>query len=677
MPEKITLRGKKEGLTVEFSASKHVRLSDGYYEKSDSENVVNVNGRYYRRNSPLICELSSKYYGPDSFGLIEECRKDSIYRENIYSCDSTLVPREDFIISSNGDISNGGSDGSVHYRTARNTIRVSDSSGRAIDSVIWGDTGSQIDKGVLVRSNTGVLFFAKDIIPMHPSYRGQTVSYIGLRYTKKSGERVYVRSIKEAEDNNVIINAKGGYHLYGDIEWSRDQSGNNYKPIANRVTGFIIDERHNPYSLSKGLNSKTRSLMSAIAAQDSVPSGTLNELLKSSWFEETRLDSDFSTESYHTMFGFYVGIKGDAIIINDLYKKISSISSIEKTSSKIASNLWFGEHHSEPIPELYTRNSIGNQGGDYVYSLGKSNRIGNTYSKTGSIGYTFGVELETEFGVTPLEVARSLPVDCVGDRSVGSLEYVTGVLSGDSGIDALMHIAGTVSKYSMVADTCGVHVHIGGNSKDWQPRFDKEFSVLAVMLGVLIEDELFSLMPSNRRDKKNSNGQSYCASIKNYSGINLKNWKKQLFEYVYGRGPEDPSEEFGDLKSLIEKRHHVGRWGVGRYKWLNLVNCLTDNSGRRNGGGFQTIEFRAFNGTLNPSDLRAFVLISLAFVRFIELNRESIPSIKKISISDIISSTMDSDTFNWFTSWMMSKKNQIAIVNASLKEKVKEENNTI
>lgn len=657
--ELIQLKGRREGDRVPFENSKHVKLSDGFYEKSDSDNVVSISGRYYRKNSPLITELSTQFYGINNYALLEDCVKDCISDEYIFMSDSKNI--EGALFFNSYGIQSAGKGLRTHYNTGVYILKDLDINVPRDYHFYCQDISKLVESGDLVSVDRGRRFVKKDyIVPLHESYGSSAKTFLGLMDDKGN----YIKTIKQLISSGFVTEINGIFHYTNDISWSSDREGNKYKPIVNEVTGYRIDSRINPYTRSRCLNNSIRRAFEAIISSKSGVRGAINDLLRSNWFTESRLDSDFSEEIYSTKIGIQVGSKSDAKLIDAVYDMMKDIYPEAKKAVLLESFTWFGPVHREKIPPLFTGNSVGNQGGDYVYNINKANFIESQgrYSKTGGIGYTFGVELETEKGVLPLELARLTPVNCVGDRSIGGLEYVTGVLSGDSGMDKLSEICETISDYTMVADTCGLHVHVGGDGSSWNPVFDKEFSVLSIMLGCLIEDELFSLLPSNRREKRNSNGQSYCESILGYSDISMRNWKEKLFEFVYGRKPEDSSEGFGDIKSLVESRHQVGRWGAGRYKWLNLVNCTTDNSGRRNGGGFKTIEFRAFNSTLNKEEVWAFVIISLAFVAFVEKNRSSIPSLKRLSISEMISATMDHDTALKMRNWISNKMSQIRSV---------------
>lgn len=665
---KIILNGVNSGKEVDYDPSLHVELSDGFYEKNDSENVVLVDGRYYRKNSPLVTKLSERLYGKEFYAKSKNVVKDCFTGELIHVSESISIDdTAGRIASISGEVSSPTIErislrtNKTYYKTSFERILLEEGKGAYEIYTVNSHNLSEY-KPFFAYIGEYNLFIAKsNTFILHPSYR-EDVRYIP--------NGVYVRSylkyspLEALKSSGHIVEIDGDLHWKRDIVYSIDEDGNEYKPILNRRTSFLIDKRKNPYSRVSCLQAKVADNISQAIETESI--SMVNQIIKRQMFSDTNIDSDFSPKSsYKTSFGFCVSLKRDYNLLEKMYAFM--LQSAKEFNTQDVMSLSGYLSSNEKFPKLFTNAGIGNQGGDYVYfNKKKSNHIGNTFESTGGVDYTFGVEIETEKGVTPYEVVRSLGVDAVGDRSIGSLEYVTGVLAGDSGMAHLDKIVDAISDYAIVSDTCGIHVHIGGHKLAGQPNFDRRFSVLSVMLGCQIEKELFSLLPPNRRDRTNSNGQSYCASILDYSDINLRSWKKKLFNYVMGRNPEDSSESFKSLDEGISSRHVVGRWASSRYKWLNLVNCLTDNSGRRNGGGFQTIEFRAFNGTLNKDDVRAFVLISLAFTRYVEVAEDRIVA-GKSSLMDVLS-ILNKESFNFMSRWVSNRR---SLLDSISKEKQK------
>ncbi len=249
--------------------------------------------------------------------------------------------------------------------------------------------------------------------------------------------------------------------------------------------------------------------------------------------------------------------------------------------------------------------------------------MSRTFVRTGGLQYSFGVELETSQGlIKDTKLMEELQIFCVGDRSVGSAEYVTSPMMGDNGMEMLKKIAEALNKATLVDDRCGVHVHVGTLWKPKEkgevpkakqaPSFNDQFIMNSINLGAAIEEELYSSLPPNRQPCL-----YHCHSIKRFAPITAKNFETVLGAYIFGpkewwKKPNDQCREqlfdfqHYKLGPVRNKNSKLGTWAEGRYKWLNLIPSYTKAAHR-------TIEFRIFNGTTNYTKLRAFVLTSMAF----------------------------------------------------------------
>jgi hypothetical protein len=236
--------------------------------------------------------------------------------------------------------------------------------------------------------------------------------------------------------------------------------------------------------------------------------------------------------------------------------------------------------------------------------------------------YTWGVELETSAGFVADSDCLELGIAKHGDRSIGSLEYVTGILHGDRGLSNLDKALNVIRRECYVDDRCSVHVHVGGlqNTPNViMPGFDHIFSIYAIKLGCQLEDELFSINPPSRSPKS-----KYCHSISRYKEITPSNWKDFIGAFVFGdlESKMTMADIISGKYSIGPDRNHtipLGRWCNGRYKWLNLVHLHSASK-------IKTIEFRIFSGSLSNIKVRAFVLTCLAYVWFVENRRMLIDS---------------------------------------------------
>ncbi len=231
----------------------------------------------------------------------------------------------------------------------------------------------------------------------------------------------------------------------------------------------------------------------------------------------------------------------------------------------------------------------------------------------GGLKYTFGIEIETAQGLLGNPTAEKLKTRIVGDRSIGAGEYVSTVLHGNDGMLLVKKMCTALSKYCFVDDKCGFHVHIGGMSGIRgvaDGGFDRHFAQYAVSLGAQIEPELFATCPESRKPTL-----KHCHSIMRWKDINDKNWREYLGAFVFG--PEENWKEPWSFapytygKGSRTRQNKLGDFCGGRYKWLNLVHILSKSS-------FNTCELRLFPGTTNFEKMYAYIMLSMAFVWFIE-----------------------------------------------------------
>lgn len=274
--------------------------------------------------------------------------------------------------------------------------------------------------------------------------------------------------------------------------------------------------------------------------------------------------------------------------------------------------------------------------------------------------YTFGIELETSHGYMPAYAAKDLNLRCVRDGSVQGGEYVTGVLTGDSGLQHLSKICNQLIKRCGVDKTTGLHVHIGN------AKFNKEFIVLAYILGMKIEEDMSSILPKSRL------GNHYCRNLEQ----SVLRGYKTAFKDIYNKGNinYDDYKLFIDTyyeilynfylagggmlgKNYNKKKDHPGkRWNSTRYFWLNLQPCMfatADSEGvvktikevhnvkkgiviDRINPNHLNIEFRNHSGTLSFNKIKNWLLICKAFVYYVENNKLDILNKPTITLEDLV-----------------------------------------
>lgn len=642
----VTLKGTRDGEVVKFDKRSHVELSDGVYEKKDRVFVVNIGGRYYRKESPLVVKLEERHYGDDQYALKEDT---DIARNTVYG-DSPIFLRDDlaivpFLRVIGEDVVTESLTTNPGYVTNRfQRTKYIDNNGQTIRGFVHVNEYTEgIRAGVLVRDVGGSICSKQMCVPLGKS--GALWKFVGNQLDKL----LVSKSIVKYDDV---------YYISGNIEWSYDLEGRAYKPIRCALTGDKIDKRSDPFARIPDVSVIVQTAKNIMSGSCSVKKG-----MKSICFHKHNsrmIDSDFSTGNIFTKMGIAVSTNEDAEVLNDLHDYLVKIDS-KDLSIILKKRSWFGFLSPEKTPDLYPSFSIDETGGDYVFHKSRRNgiQLSPSLSGTGGIGYTFGVELETSFGVLPRIICDQVGLDGVGDRSIGAMEYVTEPLHGTKGMNKLEYQTNLLSRYCAVDDRCGVHVHVGGAKGAETPVFNRMFSVLSIMLGTQIEKELFSLLPDNRMEGRNSNGIPYCGSILEFKGTNKLNGRKMLSRFVFGHDDGFDDREFVENGNVPDNsRHELNRWASTRYKWLNLINCNTDNSRRRNGGGFVTIEFRAFNGSLLFDDIRAFVLLSLSFVRFVE-NHSRLIEKGGVTLDVMLSSTLNTDAYSYMKNWIKLRSDKI------------------
>ena len=265
-----------------------------------------------------------------------------------------------------------------------------------------------------------------------------------------------------------------------------------------------------------------------------------------------------------------------------------------------------GYIYSESREDWIHEDDFGNEGECWDNSTVQ--KTSKTFRKTFGMRYTFGVEMETCDGY--LDYESILNLRCVEDGSINAKEYVTGVLNGDDGMIMLKRSCEAISERCYVDKSCGVHVHIGG------ANFNRRFSILSIMLGQMMESQLFRIQPKSRR------GNSYCLLIpKKYKELRTvskrdfpythKRMLRLLAEYVYGSNVDF------DKHNCKKSRNPNGHYSSTRYKWLNLNNCSYKDKG-------DTVEFRQHSGSLDYHKIRRWVLFCMSFVNFVENHSRTI-----------------------------------------------------
>ena len=258
-----------------------------------------------------------------------------------------------------------------------------------------------------------------------------------------------------------------------------------------------------------------------------------------------------------------------------------------------------------------------------------------TFSNMNGMRYTFGVELETSGGYIPSCDGDDLNASAVEDGSISGKEYVTGVLVGDSGLSMLKKVCDTVQENCEINSQCGIHVHIGG------ANFTRRFTIMAVHLGLMLQDEIFEMMPPSRKTN------TYCKPIpSNHKEMNFNNYKEHLADLIYSSCTLDKN---------YNKKTRLGRYPSKRYSWLNMVGYSQAN-------GHNTIEFRNHGASMNYDKIRNWTLICMAFVNFVENNQRRIWEAKDlpggITLSEVLNESLGDNIGGQLSRYVNSRKDK-------------------
>jgi hypothetical protein len=630
--EKVKILGSAgyKGKQYSKEDSSIVFLTDGFYHKNDIKSVVQVSGRYYRINSPLIVELNSEYYGKNVYALIENSIELNGHCWNKRDCVNAKVYKIG---------------GTTSYewidplsRRFYINVKAIDEEGNLIsflskDGEYHSDFVFDPYSSVWVhKKNKGLIQFRSDRLFIGTSslHMNQVISK-SKKYDHK--RLVFQSNLYLTLKKDSLIMYNGELYDKESLGFSHDLHGRILKPFISaeevarmsaQETTMIIDNNIKTVSIIKVDENFIKAYKESEDGRDAIVSGIVSSRPIIISIDK---DIDLDKRFYSDIFKCYVNVSGfDEMFI--------SLSSNQKAIQRIY----------DSIPDYYKGRkpfaldtSYKNQGGNYLFheAIDRSFKRSPLLRKTGKIGYTFGVELETSHGIFPPSLIDHYGLKAVGDRSIGALEYVTKPLHGDNGINNIRALANDLSNFCMVDKRCGIHIHVGGSSETESPKFNRRFSVYALKLGLILQKEMFSIVHPERTNNVNRDGLSYCGLIENsYKKISMENYKTLLGKYVYG----------ASFSSDTNSNSRLFRWIQTRYKWLNLINCNSDNGGRSDAGTnsrFQTIEFRLWDGTLSADDIESFILISLAFTRFVDCHQNLIDSIgDKIDLEFVIDRTM-------------------------------------
>ena len=266
--------------------------------------------------------------------------------------------------------------------------------------------------------------------------------------------------------------------------------------------------------------------------------------------------------------------------------------------------------------------------------------VSPTFVKTEGKRYLYGLELETISGTLPKYVDDYLNYLSIKDGSLRDedggdygYEYVTGVLTGDTGLLQLKKLSNELTKRCIVNKQCGIHVHLGGTD------FTSETVVFLYKLSLMLEDQIFNMVPLSRRQNE------YCKRLKpfqftfNIEDFNNPGEYKAKIEIYYNNIYKFVSHtgQLPSSKANKKTQHPLGpkcgyNHSTARYCWMNFVPTIFDT--RENGKN--TVENRIMQGSTNFNKIKNWLLINMGILWYAENHQKDIALNNEISLKYIM-----------------------------------------
>ncbi len=257
-------------------------------------------------------------------------------------------------------------------------------------------------------------------------------------------------------------------------------------------------------------------------------------------------------------------------------------------------------------------------------------------------GLSVGVEFETDRGLLTKKECLDNGLIPLRDGSIGGLEYVTIPMSTENHLQGLVNSLRLLGRKTRVDSKCAIHYHVGNI-----PR-TKEFVTSFWITISLIQDELFKLQSSYKRDNRGFKQKDYSKPLPNL----LRTFEKDLsvkenLQKAYGEimghlsmGHYDKNNppELDDVHYHPADPNGSQKWHVKtRYTIANLVPLIFCNK--------KTVEFRHHDVSVNANIIVAEMLINTSIVNFvIKHEKEILKGVKHISLEEILNDTISSDT---------------------------------
>ena len=561
-------------------------------KKKYAEFFIPVESEWKLRFSEEVLFIQGSYFLKGSNLLVEDFRGDLIIKsEALELCDGTFSKRGDYVVEAFLDWETKlrvlGITGKHHVRVGnrRSPIDIRDPRLVLLDNRIYDHLGY------------GGYFFKEDI-------------------TKLDG-RMYGRNFHAPTNMAVKCNHSGRMFFYKDVvHVGKDNKGNLISVNvvdAPKVKSYI---KLNDMPSSRYRNEMFNPNFSRVLSNEGLYySEKLGVWVSDKEAEDRAIDHKESIE------------QSSSSLMSDISSEFGAFSSLDcAKNEKVADSLSLSYGDIAGGEEYFSPTKVASRA-----------HVSQSLSMLGGKNYTFGIEHESCAGIFPDYMSEEYGLTRVGDGSTRfshrdymlHYEYVTSVLHGDLGVKRFYEYLPKMQDNLIFNDRCSTHIHVGGSKAFGRetdvPAFNRNFSALAIVLGAQVEDSLAALLPNSRNPRNNH----YCGSIKEFDGSDIST-KKNINDLI-GRFVFSNNQGLGPDQNVDSQ---LGKWTRGRYKWLNLVNCNTNNA-RHRSASFSTIEFRIFPPSYNPKKVHFWVLIAQAFVWFVE-NKPKLILEGGLSIQDVL-----------------------------------------
>lgn len=253
--------------------------------------------------------------------------------------------------------------------------------------------------------------------------------------------------------------------------------------------------------------------------------------------------------------------------------------------------------------------------------------------------YTFGLEIETDGGWFPEKLYYKYGALPLKDGSILGTEITT--LPSKLSVDYIRQLFTDLSTYTMAQQNNSLHVNMSGFENT------PKFRVALYVLYYRLQQEINQFIPLYKRDlnyflSKAGGAKDHCKPleslgiVKRYnieSNEDINNADKLIFTWLN----EGVYNNTFNIETRRHQKQNHPKWEWhSRYYALNLMPLYFGNP------AFSRIEYRVHSGTVNKHKALAWIFITSAITKFVELHADRILYTKdKIDLDEIFNVVYD------------------------------------